>query len=169
MGETPTALCSRVAAVHVKQRRDINRMDAAFDIKPNYSNLNGHKDGVQSQMNGHPMHSEHFQDDLIHTRHPNGSNGISMNPHDVFMDDGGLKNELDERPFPSMEELEKELPFVVDGQVHLGLVMHQMVQDLYSQLLNIAETYVHSPSPSLRLALVSSNCLANSYSLLSTT
>jgi hypothetical protein len=44
------------------------------------------------------------------------------------------------QPFPSMEELEKELPFVLDGQIHLGLVMHQMVQDLYSQLLNIAET-----------------------------
>ena len=44
------------------------------------------------------------------------------------------------QPFPSMEDLEKELPFVLDGQIHLGLVMHQMVQDLYSQLLNIAET-----------------------------
>jgi mediator of RNA polymerase II transcription subunit 14 len=71
-------------------------------------------------LNGH---QEHFQDSLDHQQRINGH-----------------PNDPKGQPFPSMEELEKELPFVLDGQVHLGLVMHQMVQDLYSQLLNIAET-----------------------------
>jgi hypothetical protein len=75
-------------------------------------------------LNGH---QEHFQDSPEH-----------------FPDINGQHNDSNGDPFPSMAELEKELPFVVDGQVHLGLVMHQMVQDLYSQLLNIAETCVSS-------------------------
>ena len=43
---------------------------------------------------------------------------------------------------PSQEELERELPSVEDGQVPLGEVLSRMVQAIYSELTEMAETLV---------------------------
>jgi hypothetical protein len=52
----------------------------------------------------------------------------------------GATNEGNESTFPSLEDLERELPHVVVGQVTVGFLMRQVVFDLYAQLLNVAET-----------------------------
>jgi mediator of RNA polymerase II transcription subunit 14 len=49
---------------------------------------------------------------------------------------------------PSPEELERELPMVYDGQVPLGDVLSRVVQSIYAELSELAETYV--PFPNIR-------------------
>lgn len=46
---------------------------------------------------------------------------------------------------PSLEELERELPVVYDGQVPLGDLLSRVVQSIYAELSELAETYVHIP------------------------
>jgi mediator of RNA polymerase II transcription subunit 14 len=41
---------------------------------------------------------------------------------------------------PSREELEQELPMVYDGQVPLGEVLSRVVQSIYAELSELAET-----------------------------
>jgi hypothetical protein len=41
---------------------------------------------------------------------------------------------------PTMEELERELPMVYDGQVPLGDVLSRVVQAIYAELSELAET-----------------------------
>ena len=43
---------------------------------------------------------------------------------------------------PSQEELERELPFVEDDQVHLGDLLSRVAQDIYAELTELAETLV---------------------------
>ncbi|CAG8617135.1 16110_t:CDS:10, partial [Acaulospora colombiana] len=95
---------------------------ASFDLNPSNISINGFKDSKPH---------------LSHDSQPM-SNGFG---HNHPLGDGQFYQEdPDEKPLPSMHELERELPVVMDGQVQLSLVMHQLVQDLYAQLLNIAET-----------------------------
>jgi hypothetical protein len=46
---------------------------------------------------------------------------------------------------PSTEELERELPMVYDGQVPLGDVLSRVVQAIYAELSELAETQVYIP------------------------
>jgi mediator of RNA polymerase II transcription subunit 14 len=41
---------------------------------------------------------------------------------------------------PSMEELESELPVVLDGQVPLGDLLSRVAQAIYAELSELAET-----------------------------
>ena len=41
---------------------------------------------------------------------------------------------------PSLEELERELPVVGDGQVSLGELLSRVVQNVYAELTVMAET-----------------------------
>ena len=43
-------------------------------------------------------------------------------------------------PEPSVEELERELPVVYDGQVPLGELVSRTVQAIYAELSELAET-----------------------------
>lgn len=45
---------------------------------------------------------------------------------------------------PTLEELERELPYVGDGQVHLGELVSRTVQSIYAELTELAETWVHN-------------------------
>ena len=40
----------------------------------------------------------------------------------------------------SIEELEKELPVVLDGQIPLGDLLSRVVQSIYAELSELAET-----------------------------
>jgi hypothetical protein len=93
------------------------------DIKSSYNGLNG----FRGTPNGSPMHQLDGRHESPHLAKVNG-------------DLNGTTNEGNENTFPSLEDLERELPYVGDGQIHLGLLMHQLVHDLYAQLLNVAET-----------------------------
>jgi hypothetical protein len=119
-------LYSRLVAVHVHWSQTLGRMEiqaTTFDLNPSNISINGFKDGK--------MHHLHDSQAL--------SNGLG---HNHPLGDGQLyqQEDPDEKPLPSLHELERELPVVMDGQVPLGHVMHQLVQDLYAQLLNVAET-----------------------------
>jgi len=41
---------------------------------------------------------------------------------------------------PTIEDLERELPVVYDGQVPLGEVLSRVVQAIYAELSELAET-----------------------------
>lgn len=41
---------------------------------------------------------------------------------------------------PSIEELENELPIVLDGQVPLGDLLSRVAQAIYAELSELAET-----------------------------
>jgi mediator of RNA polymerase II transcription subunit 14 len=41
---------------------------------------------------------------------------------------------------PTIEELERELPMVYDGQIHLGDLLSRVVQAIYAELSELAET-----------------------------
>lgn len=41
---------------------------------------------------------------------------------------------------PPLEELERELPFVDDGQIHLGDLLSRVVQATYAELSELSET-----------------------------
>lgn len=43
---------------------------------------------------------------------------------------------------PTIEELERELPVVHDGQVPLGDLLSRVVQSIYAELSELAETWV---------------------------
>lgn len=43
---------------------------------------------------------------------------------------------------PSIEELETELPLVYDGQIPLGDLLSRVVQSIYAELSELAETSV---------------------------
>lgn len=101
-------------------------------------------------------HPPLLSDSTTHTQYPEDAlQPVTNSMHDTNIDSNSRMDiapstngfpdtrDMNDNDFPSLEELEKELPFVGEGQVHLGLVIHQMVQDLYASLLNIAETYVH--------------------------
>ena len=41
---------------------------------------------------------------------------------------------------PTLEELERELPIVTEGQVPLGELVSRMAQSIYAELTELAET-----------------------------
>ena len=41
---------------------------------------------------------------------------------------------------PSLNELEQELPMVYDGQIRLGELLSRVVQQIYAELSELAET-----------------------------
>lgn len=41
---------------------------------------------------------------------------------------------------PSLEALERELPLVTDGQVPLGELVSRLVQTMYAELVEMADT-----------------------------
>lgn len=41
---------------------------------------------------------------------------------------------------PTLEELERELPVVYDGQIPLGDLLSRVVQSVYAELLELVET-----------------------------
>lgn len=45
-------------------------------------------------------------------------------------------------PEPSLDELERELPVVMDGQIPLGELLSRAMQSIYAELLELAETCV---------------------------
>jgi mediator of RNA polymerase II transcription subunit 14 len=45
-----------------------------------------------------------------------------------------------------VEELERELPLVTDGQIELSDVLSRVVQAIYAELTEMAETYVRVDS-----------------------
>lgn len=47
---------------------------------------------------------------------------------------------------PSLIELENELPQVNDEMVPFGELLSRVVQSIYAELTEMAETYVHTPS-----------------------
>lgn len=59
---------------------------------------------------------------------PNGTHVLDIVPH-------GLPND------PTIEQLERELPFVHDGQVPLGELVSRVAQATYAELTELAETY----------------------------
>jgi mediator of RNA polymerase II transcription subunit 14 len=50
----------------------------------------------------------------------------------------GIHNEIDHEP--PLEELERELPFVNDGQIALGDLLSRVVQAIYAELSELSET-----------------------------
>ncbi|CAG7850975.1 SubName: Full=Related to RNA polymerase II mediator complex protein pmc1 {ECO:0000313/EMBL:CCA73688.1} [Serendipita indica DSM 11827] len=96
---------------------------APIDIKPTIHSLNGFKDAPLTVPNGQPRLTDGLP-----------PNGIA---HEMGND---VKHLQDDAEWPSLQDLEKELPQIYDGQVSVAHVMHQLVHDLYSQLTNIAET-----------------------------
>ena len=103
---------------------------ASIDIKPTIHSLNGFKDAPLTVPNGQPRLADGLP--------PNGT---------AYETGNSAHNPHDDAEWPSLQDLEMELPQIHDGQVHVGLVMHQLVHDLYAQLTNIAETYVHHCDP----------------------
>lgn len=51
---------------------------------------------------------------------------------------------LDIEEEPSIEELQRELPIVEEGQIPLREVLQRIVQAIYAELTEMAETYVNS-------------------------
>jgi hypothetical protein len=66
------------------------------------------------------------------------SNGLHV--PDLANDAGHVH---ESHPTPMMEELERELPVVYDGQVPLGELVSRIVQTIYAELSEMAETCVY--------------------------
>ena len=43
---------------------------------------------------------------------------------------------------PSLKDLEQELPMVYDGQIRLGELLSRVVQQIYAELSELAETWM---------------------------
>lgn len=69
----------------------------------------------------------------------NGVNGHKASSGTVDVSGPSTSNEFHET---SLEELERELPVVYDGQVPLGDLLSRVTQAIYAELLEMAETYV---------------------------
>lgn len=69
-----------------------------------------------------------------------GQQSMDM-PVDILKDDLALGHQETEENVP-LEELARELPNVGDGQVPLGELISRVVQAIYAELTEMAETYV---------------------------
>lgn len=68
-------------------------------------------------------------------------NSHNANGHSTYPLKTGLVNGFQgEDHEPSQEELESELPVVYDGQVPLGDLLSRVVQGIYAELSELAET-----------------------------
>lgn len=70
----------------------------------------------------------HASSTMLMNMHPNGINGHLPIHHDDIP--------------PTLEELEAELPVVHDDQVPLSQVLSRVVQDIYAELMTLADTSV---------------------------
>ena len=75
------------------------------------------------------MNNQDTQSDMVVDVESSATNILSSN---------GLHNDLP--PEPSIEELERELPVVDDGQIPLGDLLSRVVQSIYAELSELAET-----------------------------
>ena len=73
------------------------------------------------------------QDEIV--LDPPNSSEIA-HPHEPHYDNALEDNALE----PSLEELERELPMVYDGQIRLGELLSRVVQQIYAELSELAET-----------------------------
>ena len=69
----------------------------------------------------------------------NGSNG-TLSHHKPPPPDGDLPAYTNGFHEPTLEELERELPVVHDGQVPLGELVSRLAQTIYAELTELAET-----------------------------
>ncbi|OSD01314.1 MED14-domain-containing protein [Trametes coccinea BRFM310] len=65
------------------------------------------------------------------------ANGATPHPHTALPNGDALMHE------PTPEDLEKELPVVMDGQVPLGELISRLSQTMYAELTEMAETMPH--------------------------
>lgn len=78
--------------------------------------------------------------------HPHGSipNGTHHDSHhgSAFLNGAPSKGAkpTPQAPEPPLEELERELPVVREGQVPVALVIDRLVQDAYANLTEMADT-----------------------------
>lgn len=71
-------------------------------------------------------------------------NGTVSNDHpQAVVGMNGIHDEA-EAPEPALEELERELPAVYDGQIPLGDLLSRVMQSIYAELSELAETCVGS-------------------------
>lgn len=71
-------------------------------------------------------------------------NGAMSNVHPpAVVSMNGIHHEAG-TPEPAIEELERELPAVYDGQVPLGDLLSRVMQSIYAELSELAETCVCS-------------------------
>lgn len=75
----------------------------------------------------------------IPTRSLNG-NGNGALSHHIPPPDGDLPPYTNGIHEPTLEELERELPVVHDGQVPLGELVSRLAQTIYAELTELAET-----------------------------
>jgi mediator of RNA polymerase II transcription subunit 14 len=67
---------------------------------------------------------------------------LNTNTDDTTLTTNGFHPE--DNAAPTDEELEGELPVVFDGQVPLGELLERVVQGIYAELVELAETLVTS-------------------------
>ncbi|CDO75529.1 hypothetical protein BN946_scf184871.g10 [Trametes cinnabarina] len=65
------------------------------------------------------------------------ANGATLHPHTALSNGDALMHE------PTPEDLERELPVVMDGQVPLGELISRLSQTMYAELTEMAETMPH--------------------------
>lgn len=75
-------------------------------------------------------------DEAVEAQHGHNTNG-----HSTHLLKTGLVNGIRGEEYePSQEELERELPMVYDGQIPLGDLVSRVVQAIYAELSELAET-----------------------------
>lgn len=125
-------------------------MADSYDTKPDLKALNGLTNG-----NGAVLHDTYNHQPSHTHQHENPIGDSGRGGH--FAVDGTSVG----GPLDSLADLERELPVVVDGQIPLGLLMHQLVADLHSHLSNMAETLGRASDVTKKTRL--QNWLSNSY------
>ena len=75
-------------------------------------------------------------DEAVETRNGHNTNGHSTHP----LKTGFVNGFREDDDGPSQEELERELPVVYDGQIPLGDLLSRVVQAIYAELSELAET-----------------------------
>ena len=68
------------------------------------------------------------------------TNHLATNGHSYMNSEHTIPLGSDDEP--SQEEIERELPVVVDSQVPLGELLSRTTQAIYAELTEMAETYV---------------------------
>lgn len=107
----------------------MNIIANSYDTKPDLRAINGMSNGNGAGLSDHYVHP-------LSQTYPQGYIPDNSEGRDVYQEDDMVNGD----PLDSLADLEQELPMVSDGQVSLGLLMHQLVSDLYSTLSNTAET-----------------------------
>jgi mediator of RNA polymerase II transcription subunit 14 len=61
-------------------------------------------------------------------------------PSPPLVHDSPIINGINHDPEPTPDDLERELPVVYDGQIPLGDLLSRVVQGVYAELSELAET-----------------------------